>query len=346
MTAHPPLRFALIGCGFWGRHQLAAWKEVGEVECVAVCDRDGSKAEAVAAEFGIAQVHDDAHCLFEEERLDFVDIVTDVTTHAPLALLAAERGVSVICQKPLATTLNEAEAMADACRRAGVLLLVHENWRWQRPIRHLKTILESGEIGGPFRARIDMLSGFPVFENQPALKELEQFILTDLGTHILDVARFLFGEADRLYCQTHRTLADIRGENVATVVLSCGGGRTTVTCNMAFAGNALERECFPQTLFFVEGTRGSVEIAPDYDLRVTTAAGIRRVHLPPETYSWVNPAYAVVQSSIVNCHRNLARGLRDPDHPAETTAGDNLKTLRLVFKAYESAASGQAIAFC
>ena len=121
-----------------------------------------------------------------------------------------------------------------------------------------------------------MLSGFPVFDNQPALREVEQFILADLGTHILDVARFLHGEANRLYCQTQRTLDNVRGENVATVVLNCGDGRTTVTCNMAYAGNALERECFPQTLVMIEGTRGSVEIAPGYDLRVTTKSGTRK----------------------------------------------------------------------
>ena len=58
-----------------------------------------------------------------------------------------------------------------------------------------------------------MISGFPVFANQPFLKELEQFILTDLGSHTLDTARFLFGEAESLYCQTRRVHPDIKGED-------------------------------------------------------------------------------------------------------------------------------------
>src|SRR5207302_11419488 len=111
--------------------------------------------------------------------------------------------------KPLAPSLAEAERMVAACDEAGVPLLVHENWRWQTPIRQLKRVLAEGRIGTPFRARIDFLSGFSVFANQPFLAALDRFILTDIGSHILDVARFLFGEVRRLYCQTQRVHRDI-----------------------------------------------------------------------------------------------------------------------------------------
>jgi predicted dehydrogenase len=189
-----------------------------------------------------------------------------------------------------------------------------------------------------------------VFKNQPFLRELEQFILTDLGTHILDVARFLFGEAESLYCQTHRVHADIRGEDVATVITRHDGtrhatGATTVTCNLAYAENFLERECFPQTLIFIEGATGSLELAPDFWIRTTTATGTVANHFPPVMYPWVDPAYAVVQSSIVDCHRNLLRSLQDPSQPAETTGDDNLRTLQLVFDAYRSAGEKRAIRY-
>ncbi len=94
--------------------------------------------------------------------------------------------------------------MVNACRSAGVPLLVHENWRWQAPLRAVKHVLDSGRLGTIVRGRIDYANSFPVFDNQPFLKELEQFILTDIGTHILDVARFLWGEADELYCVTRQ----------------------------------------------------------------------------------------------------------------------------------------------
>jgi len=339
-----PLRFALFGAGFWARYQLAAWQEVSGASCVAVCDRNLEKAERLAAEFGIPRASGNAEELLATERLDFVDIVTDVDSHSPLVHLAARHKVPAICQKPLAPTLDEARRMAAECEEANVSLLVHENFRWQRPIRELKRVLESGIIGRPFRARIDMISGFPVFTNQPFLRELERFILSDLGTHILDVARFLFGEADSLYCRTHRVHADIRGDDVATVVTGHYAGQTTVTCNLAYAENFLERECFPQTLAFVEGSAGSVELAPDYWIRTTTVAGTQSQQFPPQAYPWLDPAYAVVQSSMVDCQRDLLGHLQGA-RTAETTAGDNLLTLQLAFDAYRSAEEGIAIGY-
>jgi predicted dehydrogenase len=222
----------------------------------------------------------------------------------------------------------------------GVPLMINENWRWQTPLRELKRVLQSGEIGQPFRARIDMISGFPVFRNQPFLGDLEQFILMDLGSHILDVARFFFGEADRLYCQTHRAHPDIKGEDVATVILRMGG-ETTVLVEMAYAGNPLERECFPQTLAFVEADKGSLELTADYWIKVTTAHGTVAKRYPPPNYSWADPAYQVVHSSIVACQANLLQGLHGGS--VETSGEDNLKTVRLVFASYESAASGKAV---
>ena len=175
---------------------------------------------------------------------------------------------------------------------------IHENWRWQTPIRHLKRLLDEGRIGRPFRARIDMISGFPVFVNQPFLKDLEQFIITDMGSHMLDVARLLFGEASSLYCQTQRIHQDIKGEDVATIMLKMGDA-TSVLCQMAYASNYLERERFPETLIFIEGERGSIELAPDYWIRVTTADGTHAQRFPPPRYAWADPMYDLVHASIV-----------------------------------------------
>ncbi len=338
MTA---LRFAIFGTGFWARFQLAAWRELPGVACVALCDRTRTKADALARAFDVPAVYDDPEQLLAREHLDFVDIITDVDTHSPLVHLAAAHKLPVICQKPMAPSLPAAEQMVRTCREAGVPFFLHENWRWQTPIRQLKRVLDEGQIGTPFRARIDMISGFPVFANQPFLKDLKQFILSDLGSHLLDVARFLFGEAESLYCQTHRVHADIQGEDVATVMLKMGG-RTTVLCEMAYAENFLERERFPETLFFVEGTAGSLELGPDHWLRVTTATGTHARRYPPPRYAWADPAYDVVQASMVPCHANLLQALRG-EGPAETTGADNLQTVRLVFASYESAANNRVV---
>jgi len=336
-------RFALFGAGFWAGYQLAGWLELPAVSCAAVYNRTKSKADELARRFGIPAVYDDPGRLLDETPVDFVDICTALETHADLVLLAARRKLPVVCQKPMARSWAEAERMVQACREAGVPFLVNENWRWQTPIRALKRVLEEGAIGDVFRARISMVSGFPVFVNQPFLREVDQFILMDMGSHLLDTARFLFGEAASLYCQTQKVHADIRGEDVATVLLRTQGG-ATVSVEMGYAENHLERECFPQTVIFVEGTKGSAELAPDYWVRVTTASGTHARRVPPPRYAWADPAYEVVHSSIVPCQANLLAALRG-EAQAETTGEDNLRTMRLVFAAYESASAGKVIQF-
>ena len=334
------LRFAVIGTGFWAQYQLPAWCELPGVRCIALCDRDQSKAAAMAREFGVPATYASAEELLARERPDFVDIITSVETHSSMVRLAAEHRTPVICQKPMAPSIAEAEKMIASCVSNKVWFAVHENWRWQRPIREFKRALASGEIGEVFRARIDYCNSFPVFENQPFLKELEQFILTDMGTHILDVARFLFGEVTQLYCQTHRVHPDIKGEDAATVMMSTTSG-ATVTCNLSYASK-LEQDRFPEAFILVEGTRGSLELASDYWIRKTTTEGTQARRCPPPFYPWADPRYGLVHGSIVDCHRDLLRGLQTGSSP-ETSAEDNLKTLKLVFAAYDSAAQKKTI---
>lgn len=335
------LRFATFGAGFWAPFQLAAWRELPDNTCVALCNPTRAKAEALAKRLEIPNVYADPAELLARERLDFVDIVSAVPSHYPLVDLALDHGMAVICQKPMTETLEQAETLVRKAKRAGVPFFVHENFRWQAPLRALAGLLNAGAIGTPFRSRIDFISGFPVFDNQPALKSMDPFILMDIGTHILDVARFLFGEAERLYCQTQRIHTDIAGEDVATVTLSMTSG-ATVVCHMAYAGTPVEREAFPQPLVFVEGTKGSVELAPDCTLRLTTKEGTKITRHPPPRYAWADPAYAVVLSSIVPCNENLLGALTGRGQ-AETTAEDNLETLRLVFAAVDSAHRREAL---
>lgn len=334
------LRFGILGTGFWARCQLAAWRELAGARCVALYNRTRVKAETLAQEFGVPAVYDNAEELLRREKPDFVDIITDVNTHRPFVELAAAHGTPVICQKPLAPTLADARAMVATCQQAGVPLLVHENWRWQTPLRELKRVLDTAPIGRVFRGRVTYANSFPVFEQQPFLRELEQFILTDIGTHVLDATRMLFGEATTLFCRTTRVHSDIRGEDVATVMLGMASG-ATVTCEMSYASR-VEHDRFPETFVFVEAEHGAVELGPDFWIRVTTAEGTHARRCPPPHYGWADPRYALAQTAGVACQANLLGALRG-ERPAETTGEDNLKTLRLVFGAYESAASGAAL---
>lgn len=340
-----PLRFAIFGAGFWARCQLAAWREVGGVECVAIYNRSRDKAEAFARDLGVPAVYEDARKLLREVKPDFVDNIAEVGGHKPLSLLCAKHRIPCICQKPMATTLADARRMVAAFAKAKTTFFIHENWRWQTPMRELINTLRAGVIGAPFRARFTMISGFDCWASQPALRDLKQFILTDLGTHILDTARTCFGEARSLCCQLHKTLLPaVKGDNVATLLLAMGESRTSVVIELAYAKTPVEREFFPQTLAFVEGPLGSIEVAGDYWLRVTTKKGTHsRRHAPPR-YAWADPRYDVAQSSMVPCHRDLLAALRG-EGSGETTGADNLRTLELVFGAYESARKDVVLKF-
>ncbi len=156
----------------------------------------------------------------------------------------------------------------------------------------------------------------------------------------MDTARFLFGEAKTVYCQTRRTRDDIRGENVATVLLGMESG-TSVVCEMNYAGQT-RHECFPQTRILVEGTDGSLELERDYWIHLTRSDLQRSHRFPPIHYAWADSAYDVVHSSIVGCNQDILRALRG-EGEAETTGQDNLETMRLVFSCYDSAARGEVV---
>ena len=305
------LRVGIFGTGFWSNFQIPAWFEVGGVKITALYNRTVAKAERVAEKFHLADAHvyADPEELLRTEKIDFMDIITEIDAHAPLVQLAARYKLPVICQKPMAPDLATAERMVAVCRTAGVPFFVHENFRWQTPIRALKQALDQGHIGRPFRAQLSFLTGFPVFDNQPFMKTLEHLIITDLGSHQLDLSRFLFGEATRLYCQTHQVQSNLRGEDAATIVLETAG-HTTVIIRMAYAGNPVENDHFPQTTVFVEGEKGTLELSADYWLRITTKAGTLSKRVPPPHYSWADPNYDVVHASIVPCNADLLKALK------------------------------------
>src|SRR4051812_34763934 len=153
------LRGALIGCGFFAVNQMHGWRDSEGAEIVALCDRDPLRLRIVGEQFGVARRYRDAGELLAAEELDFVDIATTAPSHRVLVEMAAAHKVPAICQKPFATTLADAKAMVAACRRAGIALMVHENFRWQSPIQAVKAVLDSGKIGKPFFGRISFRSG-------------------------------------------------------------------------------------------------------------------------------------------------------------------------------------------
>ena len=333
------IRLGIIGAGFWAKYQIAGWKELG-VSPVAIFNRTKSKAQALASQFNIPHVYEDVNTLLEKEKLDAVDIITSPDSHEEIVTAVVNHKVPIICQKPMAPNFETAEKMVNVCKKIDVPFMIHENWRWQTPIRALKNEIDNDKIGKIFRSRIIYCNSFPVFKNQPFLKELRQFILTDMGTHILDVARYLFGEAESVYCQTASVNKGIKGEDIATVSLKM---KKDLQCSVELSyASILDDEKFPQTYILVEGEKGSIKLGQDYWIKTTTKNGTESKQFPPPLYDWVDPKYAIVQSSIVEANKNFLQFLRE-ESAVETTGEDNLKTPRLVYTSYESAEKNAVI---
>ena len=327
-----PLRVGIIGCGFFAQFHRNAWREIPGVEIAAVCDLDGPKAEAFAAEAPGAAVFTDAERMIAGAGLDFVDIVTHPSTHRALVELAARRRMNAICQKPLAFDLDDVRAMVAAVEAAGIRFMAHENFRWQTPMRAVKRA--AAEIGELFYGRIHFRCAFDVFANQPYLAEDERFVIADLGVHLVDLSRFFMGETRRLYCHSQRLNPDIRGEDVATIMLELVNGGVCLV-ELSY-GSHLEEELFPQTLVHLEGREGSVTLGADYQLTTVTPAGVRREAAPPRRFSWSDDLLVAIQDSVVACEQHWVDCYR-ANQPVESTAADNLRTLQLVDAAYRSA---------
>lgn len=328
------LRGGLIGCGFFAINHLHGWQQAEGAEIVAICDRSPERLKLAGDQFGISARYADAAEMIAKEKLDFVDIATTAPTHRPLAELAASHGLAVICQKPFAPTLADAKAIVAACDKAKVPLMVHENFRWQSPIQKVKAVLESGEIGKAFWGRVSFRSAYDVFSGQPYLAEGDRFIVEDLGIHALDIARFLFGDAQNVSARITRVNPKIKGEDVATIMLDHGEGLATIVdCSYA-TQNA--QELFPQTLLEIDGSEGTIRLGANYQLTVTANGKTHHSDVSPPLLPWASKPWHNIQESVALIEQHWVEALRNKAEP-QTSGRDNLKTFALVEAVYQSA---------
>lgn len=262
------MKGAVIGCGFFAQNQLHAWRDIKGADIVALCDLDEERLLSTAQLFGVQRTYSDAAKLLADGGFDFVDIATTVPSHRKLVEMAAKAGVHIICQKPFAENIVDARAMVNVASTAGKTLMVHENFRWQSPIQAALKVVQSGEIGEPFFCRISFRSGYDVFSGQPYLAEGQRFIIEDLGIHILDIARAFAGDVKQITATTKRINPDIKGEDVATMLLNHESGATSVV-DCSYATKRMP-ETFPQSLLEIDGSKGTLRLDAGYKLTVQT----------------------------------------------------------------------------
>lgn len=333
-------RGVLIGCGFFARYHMAAWAELDGVEIVGVCDTDPVKAEGYARDFGVARWGTEAAEMLAALRPDFVDIATTVGSHRALVELAARHARVVICQKPFAETLEDAEAMVAACDARGVMLAVHENFRWQRPIREVKSLLQAGAIGTPRWLRLSFRHGYDIYANQPYLAEVRDLALTDIGLHLFDMVRDLMGDVERLSCEVQRRNPRVAGFDAFQALLRHGSGAvSSVECSFH---SVLSPDPFPQSLLRVEGDAGTIEVMEGFRLRLHSAEGVEERDVEPPCPAWGARPWHLIQDSVAAFQGQLPVALSG-GAAMEPSGAHNIGTLGMVLAAIRSADTGQTV---
>lgn len=191
------LRVGVIGCG--GISEIAHFptyaKLRDKVELVAAADIDITRAQACAERYGVAQVFDNAREMIDTVPMDMVSICTWNISHAELAVMALDAGLDVICEKPPAITVEQAQSIADAVKRSGRILTYGFHYRYAPEVELLKRYVDAGDLGDIYAARALFLRrrgipGWGVFTN----KELQGGgPLIDLGVHALDTVLHIMG---------------------------------------------------------------------------------------------------------------------------------------------------------
>jgi predicted dehydrogenase len=325
------LRIGVAGAGAISQFHMVGWSEAtADAQVVAVCDVDEARARARAQAFNVPNIYTDFHAMIEREKLDAVDIVTPVGSHASLTRMAADAGLHVCCQKPLTPTVKEAEELI-AYVGDRVRFMVHENYRFRPHYVRVKQWLDDGRVGEILHARMAVrgqsmieVDGVPPFllNRQPYLKDFRRLLIFEVLIHNLDALRALLGPLEVVAAQVARVNKDLAGEDVAVILLRGRGGLSVVLDgNISAPGYGP----LPADRLEIVGSRGTLI----YDRDRLYMAGADE---PPELFDLVKN-YQVCFSSAV---REFVRGIRS-GNPFPTDRKDNLETLRLMEASYVAA---------
>ncbi len=261
----PSYKLVGIGSGYFAGFQYRAWKRIKGVELTAMCNRNMERALPIMKECGIERHYTDYREMLDAEQPDIVDIITPPDTHVEMIREAAERGIHIICQKPLAPNLEDAYEIREILNNASIRFMVHENWRFQPWYREMKSILDEGIIGLPhsiyFRSRMGDGWGEKAYiPRQPYFREYPRFLIYENGIHFIDTFRYLFGEVKEVYARISKLNPLIKGEDRAMLFLThVNGVEATWDANRYNEPNYPEpRFTFGEAL--LEGSLGSVRL--------------------------------------------------------------------------------------
>ena len=206
MKAKPTLSVGLIGYQFMGKAHSNAWRQAprfldlpAEVRMKTICGRNRAAVKKAAAKFGWEDAQTDWRRMIDDRKIDIVDICTPNDSHCEIAIAAAKAGKAILCEKPLARNVAEAEKMARAVKQARVVNMVCHNYRRIPATVLMREMIERGEIGEVFHFHARYAQDWIVDPKFPLLWRLQSNMagsgaLGDIGSHVVDLARYLVGE--------------------------------------------------------------------------------------------------------------------------------------------------------
>lgn len=318
-------RIGIIGCGQMGRWHLDSYKKNPDVELVAFADTNLASAEKFAAETGGRAYSSHQHML-AAEKLDGVSVCTVPVTHRAIATDAMRANVHVLCEKPLATTTEDAEAMLAVAESTGRALLTAFKFRFFDEVGKARDLIASGALGDIVHARL-MFGGYIAMEDAwYARPELSGGgVLLDNGPHAFDLARALFGDVTSVEATTARHQ---RLPVEDTAQLRCAlarGGLITMDLSWSLPVPA-------RTYLEIYGDQGAALL--DFDglsYRLHNWQEWKRV---PNTLP-VRDAFARQIDHFIDVITGTA--------PRVTLPADGLHAQRLISAAYESAQTGRTV---
>ncbi|MEV0554569.1 MULTISPECIES: Gfo/Idh/MocA family protein [unclassified Streptomyces] len=380
-AGRPPLGVGMVGYAFMGAAHSQGWRTVGRVfdlprrpVLAAVCGRDAGAVRAAADRLGWAAAETDWRALISREDVDVVDICTPGDSHAEIAVAALAAGKHVLCEKPLANTVEEAEAMAEAAQAAaerGQVAMVGFNYRRVPATSLARQMVAEGRLGTLRHVRVTYLQDWLVDREFPLTWRLRKETagsgaLGDLGAHIVDLAQYLAGEpVVGVSALTETFVRERPLLSGASSGLSAAGGSEVgaVTVDDAalftgrFASGALAS--FEATRFAtgrknslrieLNGEKGSLafdlerlnELSYHDGTEPGTHAGFRRILVtePDHPYleAWWPPGHGLgYEHTFVHQARDLVHAIADGAQPLPSFA-DGLQVQRVLAAVEESA---------
>jgi predicted dehydrogenase len=336
------LRVATAGTGYFSRFHYEAWTRMDGASLVALYNRDSENGQRAAAEWSVPAAHADFDEMLVQEQPDLVDIITPPATHLGFIRAAAARGIPMVCQKPFCRDLEEAQEAVRIAEAAGVPLVVHENFRFQPWYGEARRLLEAGALGDPYQVTFRLRPGDgqgpeAYLDRQPYFQTMERFLVHETAVHLIDVFRYLMGEATAVFAQLRRLNPAIAGEDAGIIHLDFASGARGLFDGNRLADHAASNPRLTMGEMLLEGSAATLRLDGDGRL------WLRRRGETDETlvdYDWSTAGFG--GDCVYRLQHHLVDHLTSGG-PVMNTAREYLTNLKIEAAVYESDAAGRVV---